>query len=148
MSDLVVVERDNVGLQRADVSASISNRYIVTYDWEGDGAINEKVLVNVWEVRSTAKGKLQGGLDLDVERTLALNSIENLLLLLLDLVALRVQVLDNLGWTIEGGEGGNVVQRGVLGQKAGLRRGQVLLVSSLKRHLVANTGNTSALAMS
>lgn len=54
-----------------------------------------------------------------------------------------VQVLDDLGWAVEGRERRNVVERGILGQKAGVWRRQVLLIGSLKRHLVRGVGRTS-----
>lgn len=85
-----------------------------TYNWECDGAVCEEVVVNGREVRSAANNKLECGLDLDEQRTISLDGINDLLLLLLDLVALCVQVLDDLSWAIEGGEGGDVVERRLL----------------------------------
>lgn len=45
-------------------------------------------------------------------------------------------MLDDLGWAMEGRERRNVVEGGILGQEAGVWRRQVLLIGSLKRHLV------------
>lgn len=108
-----------------------------THNWEGDGAVGKEVVVNGWEVGSATDNKLESGLDLDEQRTVGLNGIDDLLLLLLDLVTLGVQVLGYLSWAIEGGEGGDVVERRLLRKEAGVWRSQVLLVSSLKRHIVA-----------
>lgn len=52
-------------------------------------------------------------------------------------------MLDDLGWAVEGRERRNVVEGGILGQKAGVWRRQVLLIGSLKRHLVRGVGRTS-----
>lgn len=121
----------------ADVLTTVINDRLDTYNWKGNGAVGEEVVVNGWEVGSATDNKLESGLDLDKQRTVGLNGIDDLLLLLLDLVALGVQVLDDLSWAIEGGEGGDVVERRLLREEAGVWRSQVLLVSSLKRHSIA-----------
>ena len=95
-----------------------------TRNWESDGAVGEEVVINGWEVGSATNNKLESGLDLDEQRTVGLNDINELLLLLLDLVGLRVQVLDDLSWAVEGGEGSNVVERRLLSKEAGVWRGQ------------------------
>lgn len=68
-----------------------------TDDWECNSAVGEEVVVDGWEVGSAANNKLESGLDLDEQRTVGLNGIDDLLLLLLDLVGLPIQVLDDLG---------------------------------------------------
>lgn len=111
--------------------------WVSTHNWESDGAVGEEVVVNGWEVGSATDNKLESGLDLYEQRTVGLNGVDDLLLLLLDLVALGVQMLDDLSWAIKGGEGSDVVERRLLREEAGVWRSQVLLVSSLKRHSVA-----------
>ena len=70
------------------------------YNWEVDGSVGEKVVVQAGEVRASAGKELQRRLDLDCNGNLALDYIQKLLLFLLNLVAQRVEVLDDLGRTI------------------------------------------------
>lgn len=93
------------------------------YDRQVDSAVREELVVKTRQVRSTSILELEGQLRLDGEGVLALDDVDEFLLVLLDLVARGAEVLDDVCRTVEAGEGGNVVQGGVLGQRGRVWRG-------------------------
>lgn len=95
----------------------------MAYHRQVDNTVGEELVVKAGQVSTTAVLELEGQLCLDGECVVALDDVEELLLVLLDLVARGVEVLDDVCRAVEAGEGGNVVQGRVLGQRGGARRG-------------------------
>ena len=108
----------------------------LTHDRNVNNSISEEVVVQAGKVSSATRDELDRGLGLDGDSILALNNIQNVLLLLLEVVALRAQVLDDLRRTSIACCGRDVVQRRVRSQQGRVRRSQELLIRSLKSHLV------------
>jgi len=95
----------------------------IAYDGQVDDAIGEELVVKPRQVRTTTVLELEGQLRLDGQGVLPLDDVDELLLVLLDLVARGVEVLDYVCRAVEAGEGGNVVQGRVLGQRGRVWRG-------------------------
>lgn len=66
---------------------------------------------------------------LDGDDALAVNYVEDVFLLLLDLLLQAVEMLDDLGGADKGRERGHVMQRSIVSQQRRIGRGQELLVS-------------------
>lgn len=103
-----------------------------TYNGNVGGAVRQEVVFELGKVDATTGNEFKSREDLDDNGILAFDKAEDLLLLLGDLSAQGSQVLDDLGSTSEVGQGGNVMQRGILSEQRGARRSQELLVS--RRH--------------
>lgn len=111
-----------------------------TYNEDMDGAVSQEIVVQPRQIGASAGDELEGCVDDEYERTLALDGLENFLLLLLDLVAQSIEVLDDVGRSNAGGGSGDVVQRGVGGEEGRVGRRKELLVGRGGRH----DGPTSA----
>lgn len=99
-----------------------------------DGAIRKEVLVHARKVGAAAADELEGGVDLDGKGMVVLNGEERILLFLLDGVAHRAEVLDDVGRARETRGGRDVVQRRVVCESRRTRSSEELLVSGLVRH--------------
>ena len=73
-------------------------------------------------------------LRLETDGAIAVNDAYDLLGLLLQLLGLRVEVFGNCRRVVEGAEGGDVVERCILGQQAWVWRGQKRLINARERH--------------
>lgn len=93
------------------------------YNGQVDSAVGEELVVKTGQVRTATVLELEGQLRLDGEGVLALDDVEELLLVLLDLVARGVKVLDDVCRAVKAGKGGDVVQGRVLGQRGRVWRG-------------------------
>lgn len=111
---------------------------VTTYNRKVRGAVREEVVVELGEVATTAGNEFDSGEDLDGDAVSALNNVDDLLLLLVDLAAKGSQVLDDLGGTDEAGVGGDVVESGIIGKLRSARGSEELLVDG--RHLDARIG--------
>lgn len=127
------IEGNDVNL-RQEVSTSRSEVERGPYDWESHNAIREEVVVQAGKVCAASCEKFEGSVNLNRKGVSTLNSVQELLLLLLELVALGSKVLEDFGRAIEGDERGDVVQRRVVSEERGVRSSQKLRVCSLKRH--------------
>lgn len=104
----------------------------VTYHGKGDSAVGHEVVVKAWQVGTTAVLEFNGCVDVDAERMAAFNMVQDLLALLLQQLLLRSHVLDDGRRILDGGQGGDVVQRrGArqcarrrIGEKGGIRVAQ------------------------
>lgn len=112
----------------------VAAKSAVAYNREANGVIGNEVIVQSGEVDCSAANEFQRDLRLDGDCILSLDDVQQLLLLLLDLVAQRAQVLDDVGRSVEAGGGRDVVKRGVWRQRRRVRRREELPVGSLQRH--------------
>lgn len=106
----------------------------MTHDGNANGAIGQEVVVKSGQVSSTTGLELDLKLGFDSNGILALDDVQDCLLLLVDLIALGIQVLDDVGWAVEACCGGDVVQRRVWGQRGRVWHSQKLFVHRLQRH--------------
>lgn len=95
----------------------------MAYDRQVDSAVCEELVVKAGQVRTAGVLELEAQLGLDGEGVLALDDIDEFLLVLLDLVARGVEVFDDVCRAVEAGESGDVVQGRVLGQRGRVWRG-------------------------
>lgn len=105
-----------------------------TYHRQIDGAISQEIVVQARKVRASTGEELEGGIDFGSNGILALNHMEGILLSLLELVAQRIQVLDDLCRTVVARGRRDVVKRGIRCQHGRVGRSEELLVRSLQRH--------------
>jgi hypothetical protein len=127
------IEGNDVDL-RAEVSATPLEMGRGTYNWERNNAIGEEVVVQAGKICAASSEKFEGGVNLYRQSVAAVNHIQKLLLLLLELMALAGKMLEDFGRAIEGDERCNVVERRVVSQERGVWSLQKLPVCSLKRH--------------
>lgn len=80
-------------------------------------AVIEELAIQSWQVSTTVVLELERQLGLGEQGIVALNDVDNVLLVRLDAVALGVEVLDDIAGTVEAGGSGDVVQRRALGQR-------------------------------
>ena len=107
----------------------------MTYHWERNRPVGHEVVVQAGQVGAATSDKLNGDLEVGAQLPLAvLDGGEHLLVLLLQQLLLHGQVLDYGGRILDGGEGGDVVQRRVVGERSGRRSREEGLVSRAERH--------------
>lgn len=81
----------------------------MSYNRELNFKVGKEVVVHPREVRAAARYEGERGLDLEGDDVLAVNNLEDVFTLLVDLVAQRVVVLDDIGSASDGCCGGDVV---------------------------------------
>lgn len=96
---------------------------VATYNGNIGGAVRQEVVFELGKIDATTGNEFKSREDLDDNGILAFDKTEDLLLLLGDLSAQGSQVLDDLGCTSKAGQGGNVMQRSILSEQRGARRG-------------------------
>lgn len=104
----------------------------MSYNREVNLHIGQEVVIQARQVGPAARYEGERGLYLEGNDILAVDDLEDLLARLGDLVAQGGEVLDDLGGAPDGGGGGDVVQRGALGEQRRVWRGQELLIR--RRH--------------
>jgi len=105
-----------------------------TYNGQIGHAVCDEVVVEAREVGPATRLELETSVRLDGDEATTINDIEDLLLLLLDLLLERVQVLDNFGRAREGGGGRDIVQGRLVSQQRGAGAGEELLVGCSGGH--------------
>jgi hypothetical protein len=106
----------------------------VSYHGKRDGTVGHEVVVQAWQVCAAAAAELDGGLYIDAQSVAVLDRVEDLLLRLLQQLLLDREVLDHGSRVADAGVGGDVVERGMLCQRARRGRRQEPRVDVAERH--------------
>lgn len=104
------------------------------YDGDLHGPIAQEVIVKSGQVSAAAGDKLELGVDLGGEGSGALDNVKKLLILLIQLIALGIQMLDDLGRAMEGGGRGDVVKSSIGGQQRRIWGSKELPVDRRRGH--------------
>lgn len=104
-----------------------------TYHGKGHDSIGHEVVVQPGKVGAPSIDKLQSKLDIDGQRVPTVNGTDDFFLLLLEQLLVSGEMLGYGGSTLYAGQGGDVVQGGVIGEGAGRLRGEEGLVCG-ERH--------------
>lgn len=99
-----------------------------THNREVRDAIRKEVILQTGQVSTTAGLELERGVDFGSNDGLAIDHVDEVLLLDLDLVLKGVEMLDDLGGAEDGRRCGDIVKRCLVGEIRGAGRGQELLV--------------------
>lgn len=102
---------------------------LATHNREESLSVREEVVVETRQINPAAGDELDVCVDLDGDDALAVNYVEDIFLLLLDLPLQVAEMLDDLIGADKRRERGHVVQRSIVSQQRGAGRGQELLVS-------------------
>jgi hypothetical protein len=105
-----------------------------TNNWQRHKAVGKKVVIQAGKICSASGQELNGGRNLNCKGALTFDNVKEFLLLLGEIMALAIEVLDYLQATVHGDEGGNIVKRRVVCEEALIRRSEKPLVRSLKIH--------------
>lgn len=85
-----------------------------TYDGKDHGAISNEVVVEARQVCASTREEFDGSLDIKADSICTLYAVQNLLLLLFQDFLMRSVVLANGSGRIDGSQGRDVVERGIV----------------------------------
>lgn len=106
-----------------------------TYHRECDNFINKEVVVKARQICSSAGQELQSSLDLKRDAIRALDEAQDVLILLPNLLVLRREMLEDDSGLADRSQGRDVRNGRVVGERAGTRIVQEVVVLGLQRHL-------------
>ena len=85
-----------------------------TYHREDHGAVSNEVVVEARQVCASTRKELDGSLDIEADSICTFYAIQDLLLFLLQHFLVRCVVLHNGSGRIDGSQGRDVVERGII----------------------------------
>ena len=113
---LLLIEADDIGLACMSIGAHEQRRCLITYKWKNHSLVGQKVVVQSWQVCSSARDELNGCLCVQIQAVATLYRVQRGLLLLRQLPALRLKVSDDCSRLVYGSQGRNVVYGSILGE--------------------------------
>lgn len=133
----VLIVADNVSLREDKLTwlvfffcpySSMIPPITKAYNGNGNSAVSQEVVIKARRIRTTASNKLHHSLKLQHRGAATVNLLNDILGILLDLLADQAQVLDDVVGTADGSRSGDVVQGGIRRQKCRVGSRQELLV--------------------